>query len=150
MHGASRSLSMQILGWLAALSILVAPVTPAWAAGSADSKSNPDQDIGADQAVRYIAMPVTTGDAHLQQQRQQMVVHLVQLGETPEDAIAASLALTADDLDVLLANERMLQPAAGLSQTSIALIIGALIITGIVLLAVAGESSGSISVGGGM
>ena len=95
-------------------------------------------------------MPVTTDDPHLQQQRQQMVVHLINLGETPEDALNTTLQLTQHDLDVLLANERMLQPAAGLSQTSIALIIGGLIITGIVLLAVAGESSGSIHVGSGM
>jgi len=130
--------------WIAIVSMLLAPIAPAFAG----THTRHEQD--SQTAVRAVVMPVTTTDPELQQQREAMVVQLLQLGHAPADAVGMTLQLTQADLDVLLANDRMMQRAAGLSQTTIAVIAGVLIVTVVVLLAVAGESSGSISVGGGM
>ncbi len=68
--------------------------------------------------------------------REQISRQLIEIGRTPESAGDAACRLTAEDLEVLLANPEMMQAAGG-AQTDIA--IGALLLVAlIVALAAAG------------
>lgn len=106
-------------------------------------------DAAAHCSPQYMLLPITSSDSPVQRQREVMVVKLSELGYEPADAMHMAMQLTPADLDVLLANQRMLQPAAGMSQTSTAVIIGVVIVAAVVVLVIAGDSS-SVHVGGGM
>ena len=70
--------------------------------------------------------------------REQISRQLIEIGRTPAQAQDAASRLTAEDLEVLLANPEMMQAAGG-AQTNMA--IGMLLIVAlIVALAVAGSS----------
>ena len=72
-------------------------------------------------------------------ERQALAQRLVELGHTPEEAIALVVQLTDADLAVLSENPRMVQRAGTMSNLTEAYVIGAIIIAGIVILAVSGN-----------
>jgi hypothetical protein len=71
--------------------------------------------------------------------RMLIALRLVELGFTDEEAQQAAAELTADDIAVLLENERMMQRAGDLSNVGAAYLIGTLIVVGIIILAANGS-----------
>ncbi len=71
--------------------------------------------------------------------RARIAAQLVSLRRPPEVAQAAAAALTAEDLEVLAANPRMMQEAGESGQVAFSIIVGCLIIAGIIALAAASD-----------
>jgi len=84
-------------------------------------------------------------DPRADQTRTWIVERLVAIGRSETQALAVADGLNIDDLAVLLANPEMMQPAAGMSHQTQAYIIGAILIGGIVALAIAGEGSVTVN-----
>ena len=70
--------------------------------------------------------------------REQISRQLVGIGRLPESAQAAACRLTAEDLEVLLANPEMMQAAGG---TDAAMGIGILLVVALIIALVAAGSS---------
>jgi hypothetical protein len=88
------------------------------------------------------AGPATEAD---EAARARIAADLVDLGYAPESAADMAAQLTPDDLAVLTANPKMMQQAGTMSNTTIALIVGGLIVVGIIILAANGSGFVSIS-----
>ena len=115
-----------------------------WAGGGgAPPASGPERP----RAEATPATPLTRAEVRLEialaTAQAQIAGRLVELGRRPEDARAAAMALTADDIRVLLEHPRMLQPAAGVDNVTMTFIIGALIVAGIIVAAAASDGSAS-------
>ena len=102
--------------FLAMLALLTLLVQPAWAGQSAAAADDRPRD------------------------RQHIVAQLVDLGYAPIQASDMAGELTAEDLDVLLANPDMMQ-RGGDDIVVWAFIVGVLIVAGIVVLAANGSGS---------
>jgi hypothetical protein len=97
--------------------------------------------LAAVVAAMLAAQPLAAADAAPDESsggREQISRRLIDIGHTPERARDAASRLTADDLEVLLANPEMMQAAGG-AQFDIAL--GALLLLGLIIaLAAAGST----------
>ncbi len=76
----------------------------------------------------------------LETHRADIAGQMVEIGRTPQEAHNAASRLTARDLEVLLANPRMMQPAGAMTAQAEMLLGTVLIVALIVALAVAGGS----------
>jgi hypothetical protein len=85
------------------------------------------------------AMPRPEAGSAPSPPREWVASRLVAIDRDPAAAWRAAGRLTAEDLEVLLANPAMLQAAGGWSQTTQAYFFGALIVAGIVAVAIAGN-----------
>lgn len=77
--------------------------------------------------------------------RAQIAAGLIKIGYDPEPARGMASQLTPADLQVLLANPKMMQQAGTMSTQTTAFIIGGVIVAGIVVLAVAGDATVQIN-----
>ena len=89
--------------------------------------------------------PSVDSPTRLAADREAIARQLIEIGRTSDAARNTASRLTAEDLEVLLANPEMMQVAGAVSQMAVAYLIGGLIVAGIVILIVAG--SGSVSIG---
>lgn len=79
--------------------------------------------------------------ADLDARRDEIARQLIDLGRAPETARALADQLTDEDLQVLLANPRMMQPAGDSSKMVLNIVVAALVVGGIVALALAADGS---------
>jgi hypothetical protein len=140
-----RRLALILTALFAAQPVLV--VQQACAAAPDEPDPPPAEVIvveseAVDDAGPVDAAPATEAD---DAGRAQIAADLVDLGYAPELAADMAAQLTPDDLAVLTANPKMMQQAGTMSNTTIALIVGGLIVAGIIILAANG--SGFVSIG---
>ncbi|MHC4127360.1 MAG: hypothetical protein ACYSUA_04180 [Planctomycetota bacterium] len=102
--------------------------------------------LAAVVAAMLAAQPLAAADLVLAEAadgRERISRQLIEIGRAPEPAREAAARLTADDLEVLLANPEMMQAAGG-AQTEMALGVLLLLVL-IVALVVAGGSAVIVS-----
>jgi len=96
----------------------------------------------ADRIVMVMPAVYSANDAWIAAARARIAEQLIALDVAPDQAAAQAAQLTADDLEVLLANPDMMQRAGSAGQLEKTVILAAIVIGVIVLIGVAAGSGG--------